>query len=88
MEFPTEEVEFGRCWSSAAGELSAMKSAIIEVERRSGEAFIRGRDEVANALRDLAVALGRSRNELERKVDGFIKEDARRKHELRRVLGH
>lgn len=65
-----------------------MKSAILEVEKRTGEAFVRKRDEVANALRDLATELGRKRDELSKQVDAYIAEDKRRAYERRRVLGH
>lgn len=88
MQYPDDETEFGRCWSSTAGELSAVKSAIVEVEKRAGEAFIRKRDEVANALRDLASELGRRRDELSKKVDEYIAEDKKRTYERTKPFRH
>jgi hypothetical protein len=87
MDYPTDAVEFGRCWSSTAGELAGVKAAICEAEKRAGEAFIRGRDEVANALRDLVKALTYRAESLSKAVDGYKVEDGKRKYQLARLLG-
>lgn len=85
MDFPDDEIEFGRCWSSTAGELAGVKSSINEVEKRAAEAFIRRQDTVANALRDLAVELGRRRDELSKRLSEFIEEDRKRSYEKRKL---
>lgn len=87
-EFPDDELEFSRCWSATAGELSAMKEAVAEAENRSAQAFIRKRDEVANALRDLATVLTRRTEVLSQKLEGFIAEDKRRTWEKTKMLRH
>lgn len=86
MDFPDDAVEFGRCWSSTAGELYGVKTAISEVEKRAAEAFIRRQDAVANALRDLAVALGQTRDQLSKRLGEYIEEDRRRNYEKRKAL--
>lgn len=86
--FPTEEQEFNRCWSSNAGHLAGIKEAIGEAERKSAEAFVRRRDEVANALRDLAVSLYARREALARVVAAYIEEDKRRLCERTKMLRH
>lgn len=88
MDFPTEKDEFQRCWSSAAGELAAMKEAIAEAEKRSAETFVRRRDEVAKALRDLAYELSHRRDKMSARVSGFIEEDKRRRYEETKMLRH
>lgn len=80
MSFPDDETEFGRQWSSAAGELHGVKQAIAEVERRSAEAFICRQDAVANALRDLALSLTSTANGLSAIVQGHIAESQKRKN--------
>jgi hypothetical protein len=82
-DFPKEPVEFGRCWSSAAGELNGIKRCIVEVERRAADAFVRGQDQNANALRDLAVWMRFQRDESSKKVDDFIAENRKRDYEMR-----
>ena len=88
MDFPDDETEFGRSWSSTAGELAGIKTAINEAEKRAGEAFIRRQDNIANALRDLSVELGRQRDKLSEKVQAYITESSKRAYERRKVLGH
>jgi uncharacterized protein YukE len=87
-DFPDNMEEFNRQWSSCAGSLSTMKEAIAETERRSAAAFVARRDEVANALRDLAQELKRRESDLSKRLDGFIKEDGRRTYELTKMLRH
>ena len=84
--FPDDDLEFTRCWSATAGELSATVHARAEVEKRAGEAFIRKRDDVANALRDLAAELQRRATEMSKRVDEFIAEDKRRNYERTKML--
>ncbi len=87
MSFPDDETEFGRCWSSAAGELAGLKEAIAEAEKRSAEAFIRRQDAVANALRDLALSLTSRRDGQSALVQGYIEEDKKRKYQMRKMVG-
>ena len=87
-DFPDDMDEFNRQWSSAAGALSAMKEAICEVESRAAAAFVARRDEVANALRDLAQKLKHREGEMSKKLTAFIEEDKRRTYERNRPLRH
>jgi hypothetical protein len=87
MNFSDDMQEFNRQWSSAAGALSAMKESICEVESRAAAAFVARRDEVANALRDLAQKLKQREAEMSKKLDAFIAEDRRRTYEMRKVCG-
>ncbi len=84
--FPDDEVEFNRCWVATAGSLEAMSQVVVEAESRAAQAFVRRRDEVANALRDLAAELARRRDALSKKVDDFIAEDKKRTYERMRPL--
>lgn len=86
--FPDDSLEFSRCWSATAGKLSGMVQARSAAEERSAQAFIRKRDEVANALRDLATHLQHCCDELSKEVDAFIAEDKRRNYEMSKMLRH
>lgn len=86
-DYPPDEATFTNHWSSAAGALSAMKEAIVEVEKRAGEAFIAGKDAIAQAMRDLATVLQYKTKQMGEKVQGYIEEKRRREQEIRRVVG-
>lgn len=86
-DFRTEPIEFARQWSAIAGELAGIKTAINAAEKRAGEAYIRGQDQVASALRDLATQLNRDAHDLSKMLEGFINEDRKRSHEQRKLVG-
>lgn len=81
-----DETELGLRHSAKAHELSTIKTVIVEVDKRAGEAFVRGRDEVANALRCLSQHLSFERDKASKRLDEFIKEDGRRRQEMRRFV--
>ena len=87
IPFPDEPAEFDRCWSSAVGELSALSSVLAQVETRAGAAFVRKRDDAANALRDLQTWLTRQKEEQVVKVQALIDENRRRAYQLRKMVG-
>lgn len=71
MEITEQEYTREKCWSGAGGEVSAYKSVIALINKEAGEAFVRGRDEQAKLLRDLAQRiqkdlLSRAEDELDR----------------------
>lgn len=81
--FSNDMTEFGRCWSSEAGKLDALKQAVLIAERRSAEAFVRGQDNTANALRDCARELQQLVTDSSGRLGAFIEENRRRQHEMR-----
>lgn len=85
-DFPDKEEDFRGCWSSTAGELHGIKMAIVEIEKRAAEAFVQRRDEVANALRNAAMALFAERDNLSKRVNEYIAEDKRRHFEKTKIL--
>lgn len=86
--FPSDETEFRQCWSSKTGELYGLTQAVTETERRASASFVRGHDQVANALRDLARVLTLLKDQCSARVQGFIDENRRRGLEKTRPLRH
>jgi hypothetical protein len=87
MTLPENNLEFQLQWSSNAGKLAAMKEALVEIENRAGEAFVRRKDAVATALRDLATEIKSHISGLEKTIDAFVKEDASRRYQVKKMVG-
>ena len=86
VQFPTDEVEFGRCWSSTVGHLSGTQNAPVLAEQRAANAYIRGQDLVAAAIRALARELQQLADKLKAELEGYVQEDGRRRNEMARVV--
>ena len=87
-DLPDDPKEFDRCWSNQGGSVASMGEAILECEKRAQVAFIQRRDDVANALRDLARELKYRQDKMAEKLTEYIKESKRREYEIRKAVGH
>lgn len=81
-----EETELQLQHSQKAGEVSAMKAVIAEVQERMGFMFVRRRDDAAAALRDLDSALDAILRQNQKKLDEFIEESKRREYLKRKMF--
>lgn len=81
MKFPDEEKEFQACWSNAAGEASAFRTAANLLETFAAKAYIGKRDDVASEFRNMAQTLGEMAKAASLTVQSFITEDERRNYE-------
>lgn len=87
MDYPQEEKEFQGAWNQLAGEVSNLNYVIAYLAEQSGKAYIAGKDDVAESLRDLLRHFKRRSQELGDKLEGFIKEHQRRDWEIRKAQG-
>jgi len=87
MDYPEDNDEFQLQWTSRAGQKVGVDTAISLLNERASNAFIRGQDETANALRGAAKTLQAKSDDLSRQIDGFIAEEQRRNADMRKKLG-
>ena len=88
MSYPAEPSEFQAQWSSKGGECGALKRAVLAIEKRVGESYVRNQDQVAMALRDAAREIKEMADQASKELDGYIKESDRRRFEINKVLRH
>ena len=83
QDFPADELEFQRLWSSKSGETAALEQVIALLNKRTADAYVRHRDEVATDLRNAASAVVELHRNAADDLREFIEADKKRQYERR-----
>ena len=79
-----EEMEDQLHWSGCASERAAFKEVVETLREESGRLFARRKDDQADIVRGLAERFEKRVQELDEKLDGFIKRSQERAGRKRR----
>lgn len=74
-------------WTAKGAENATLQRVVMEIDKSTAEAYVRGRDDAAQTLRDLSRRIAHQQKATSDELQMFINEDSRRSLEYRQKLG-